>query len=186
MSGRRDSLSPPERDNTNDPGAHELGKHFHVTPQALDLSSLGDCSDLYHTDSESDDHFSDAQSAPRSPVASPIPKLRVEKVSDEPSYGEVPGTEAYRMREGDAAPDEIAIVVGENKIEDEDQGEDIKSPSTPGGYPIPKMVVEESPGNTETQSHPEKKYKADTPADLVIKPSEEQEASETEGTGTKA
>lgn len=133
--------------------------------------------------SESDDHFSDAQSAPRSSAASPIPKLRVEKISDEPSYGEVPGTEAYKMREGDAEPDEIAIVPEEEKAADgEEQGaEDIKSPSTPGGHPIPKTVVEESTGNSEAQSHPETKHKADTPADLVVKPSEEQD-----GTGTRA
>lgn len=143
-----------------------------------------DCSnDIYPTDSsESDDHFSDAQSAPRSSAASPIPKLRVEKISDEPSYGEVPGTEAYKLREGDAEPDEIAIVPEEKMVADgEEQEEDIKSPSTPGGHPIPKTVVEESSGNSEAQTHPETKHKADTPADLVVKSSEEQD-----GTGTKA
>lgn len=135
--------------------------------------------------SESEDHFSDAQSAPRSPTASPIPKLRVEKVSTEPSYGEVPGTEAYKLREEDAEPDEIAIVPEGLKLDTNVRGDDGKSPSTPGGHPIPMTVVEESSGNSEEQSHPEKKYKADTPADLVVKPFEEQ-GEEAAGTGTKA
>lgn len=86
------------------------------------------------------------------------------------------------MREGDAAPDEIAILPQDNKTagaEEQDQEEDIKSPSTPGGQPIPKTVVEESSGNSEAQSHPEVKHKADTPADLVVKSPVEQD-----GTGT--
>lgn len=91
------------------------------------------------------------------------------------------------MREEDAEPDEIAIVTEGLKGEAEEaQGDDIRSPSTPGGHPIPKTVVEESSGNSEEQSHPEKKYKADTPADLVVKPSGEEEEKEAAGTGTKA
>ncbi|KAF3768948.1 hypothetical protein M406DRAFT_273487 [Cryphonectria parasitica EP155] len=152
MSGRRDSLTPPERSGTKDPGAHELDS------------------------SESDDHFSDAQSVPRSPSASPIPKLRVEKVSHEPSYGEVPGTEAYKMREEDAEPDEIAVVPEEKKSSDgEDEAGDIKSPATPGGHPIPKTVVEESSGNSVAQSHPEVKHKGDASPDVLIKSPVEQE-----------
>lgn len=175
MSGRRDSLSPPEQGVSKDPGAHELGR---CTTDPLSIRPT----DIRFTDSsESDDHFSDAQSAPRSPSASPIPKLRVEKISNEPSYGEVPGTDAYKMREEDAEPDEIAIVAEEKGAGSETQEADIKSPSTPGGHPIPKTVVEESSGNSEAQSHPEVKHKADTPADLVVKSSEEQD-----GTGTKA
>lgn len=132
--------------------------------------------------SESEDHFSDAQSAPRSPAASPIPKLRVEKVSNEPSYGEVPGTEAYKMREGDAEPDEIAIIPEVKKAESQEQEEsDDKSPPSPGGQPIPKTVVEVSSGNSEEQSHPELKHKGDSPPDIVVDSSEKQE-----GTGTKA
>lgn len=121
--------------------------------------------------SESDDHFSDAQSAPRSANASPLPKLRIEKVNNEPSYGEVPGTEAYKMREGDAEPDEIAILPEDQKkqAEGETQEKDTKESSTPGGHPIPKTVVEETWGNSEAQSRPETKYKADTPADMVVK-----------------
>ena len=62
--------------------------------------------------SDSEEHFSDAHSAPSSEShpTSPIPKTRVERVDDKPAYGEVPGTAAYQMREEDAAPDEIAYV----------------------------------------------------------------------------
>lgn len=97
----------------------------------------------------------------------------------------MPGTEAYKLREEDAEPDEIAIVTEGLKLDTNVRGDDSKSPSTPGGHPIPMTVVEESSGNSEEQSHPEKKYKADTPADLVVKPSEEQ-GEEAAGTGTKA
>ena len=46
----------------------------------------------------------------RSRVASnlgdmPIPVTEVEKVDSMPSHGEVPGTDAYEMRKGDAEPD---------------------------------------------------------------------------------
>ncbi|EOO01925.1 hypothetical protein UCRPA7_2556 [Phaeoacremonium minimum UCRPA7] len=119
--------------------------------------------------SESEDHFSDAQSAPISSRASPIPKLRVEKVSDEPSYGEVPGTAAYKLREGDAEPDEIAIIPdAQNEESEENNGEEVKSPATPGGHPIPKTVVEESEDNSQSQSHPERRNRADPPPDLVL------------------
>lgn len=139
--------------------------------------------------SESEDHFSDAQSAPsapRSTSASPIPKLRVEKVSEDPSYGEVPGTEAYKMREEDAEPDEIAIVIPEKKEradgEEQGGGRHVRSPSTPGGHPIPMTVVEETTGNSEAQSQPEIKHKGDASPDLRVKSPVEQE----EGNGTKS
>ncbi|KAL8781685.1 MAG: hypothetical protein Q9213_005902 [Squamulea squamosa] len=37
----------------------------------------------------------------------PVPKTVVTKVDEEPSHGEVPGTEAYDMRTGDAEPDVV-------------------------------------------------------------------------------
>lgn len=74
------------------------------------------------------------------------------------------------MREGDAEPDEIAILPkSNNEAEGDKQEKDIKSPATPGGHPIPKTVVEEAWGNSEVQSRPETKYKADAPADEVVK-----------------
>lgn len=144
--GRRsDSLEAPERQrDTEDPGAHELES------------------------SSSDEHFSDAHSAQsKSPGAtSPIPKTRVEKVDDEPSYGEVPGTDAYQKRTEDAAPDEIAIVP-------ETKEHDVVSDGsvTPGGKPIPKTVVEETedgPGAT-THHHHDQQHQADAVPDFVQK-----------------
>lgn len=74
------------------------------------------------------------------------------------------------MREGDAEPDEIAVLSEDQKKADgETQEQDPKESSTPGGHPIPKTVVEETWGNSEVQSRPETKYKADTPADMVVK-----------------
>jgi hypothetical protein len=159
MSGKPRSLSleAPERTGTQDPGAHEL-----------DLS-------------ESDDHFSDAQS-------SPVPKLRVEKVDDEPSYGEVPGTEAYEKRTEDAAPDEIAV------LSTKASSSEPMSPSSP----IPKTVVEETedaPGST-THHYHENLRQADATPDVVHKPDGTGEANpmaqprepgqEASGTATKS
>ncbi|KAK3372459.1 hypothetical protein B0H63DRAFT_484935 [Podospora didyma] len=146
---RRNSLSPPVRRDTMDPGAHELG-------------------------SDSEEHYSDAQSGPSgSSPASPIPRTRVERVDDKPAYGEVPGTSAYRMREEDAAPDEIAFIPDPDS-KDMDPTEareaDDQSP-TPGGHPIPKTVVEEThdAANAVTHAEIEEKHKADPPPDLILK-----------------
>ncbi|KAK1984112.1 hypothetical protein LZ30DRAFT_712463 [Colletotrichum cereale] len=142
-----EALTPPRRSGTSDPGAH----------------------DLAHA-SDSDDHFSDAQSAPLSPGTSPIPKTRVEKVDDEPSYGEVPGTEAYRLREGDAEPDEIAIQEKSDALSSSSEDGASKSPV------IPKTVIEEAPGSSGPHSEEFlEKRKADAPADLVVKPEGETE-----------
>ncbi|KAK1726254.1 uncharacterized protein BDZ83DRAFT_574998 [Colletotrichum acutatum] len=142
-----EALSPPRRSGTSDPGAHDLANA-----------------------SDSEDHFSDAQSAPLSPGTSPIPKTRVEKVDDEPSYGEVPGTEAYRLREGDAEPDEIAI---QEKNSSEASSTADSAPKSPV---IPKTVVEEAPGDSGPHSEEFlEKRKADAPADLIVKPDGETE-----------
>lgn len=92
----------------------------------------------------------------------------------EPSYGEVPGTAAYNMRENDAEPDEIAVVPDENDASGSGSEE---PPSTPGGQPIPLTVVEkvdldtpsfgEVPG---TAAH--EKRIADAVPDLVVKTGE--------------
>lgn len=124
--------------------------------------------------SDSDDHFSDAQSGlePPSGVASPIPHTRVEKVDDEPRYGEDPETEAYHMREQDAVPDEIEVVPeGKHSRTTSPLG---TGTSTPGGQPIPMTVVEkidpevptygEVPG---TEAH--EKRLADAVPDLVVR-----------------
>lgn len=115
--------------------------------------------------SDTDEHFSDAQSAPLSPGQSPVPKTRVEKVDDEPSYGQVPGTDAYQKREEDAEPDEIAIV------EDAQSHKASAPPSPNSQQSVPKTVVEEAPGSTgEHSAEFLEKRKADAGADQVVKP----------------
>ncbi|CAK7263766.1 hypothetical protein SEPCBS57363_000736 [Sporothrix epigloea] len=149
MSSRRNSLAPPEQTNLEDPGAHEL-------------------------ESEPDDHFSDAQSNADESSASPIPRTRVEKVSDEPSYGEVPGTEPYLLREGDAKPDEISVIA-ENKDEASESADSVANaqiadpPSNPGGQPIPTTILEESANSNGRQTPDEKKHEADPLPDLIVK-----------------
>lgn len=124
-------------------------------------------------DSESDDHFSDAHSLPaESSRASPIPRTRVEKVSDEPSYGEVPGTDAYRLREGDAEPDEIAVIADGDGADTSDGSTTAHlpgRPSTPGGKPVPTTVLEESADGDGAKTPDGKKHEADPVPDLVVK-----------------
>lgn len=122
--------------------------------------------------SDSEEHYTDAQSGPVSPGrGSPIPKLRVERVDDKPAYGEVPGTQAYRMREEDAAPDEIAIIPDPSNPTQDEPEQTPKSP-TPGGHPIPKTVVEETPDEEGSVTHPENRQrrKSDAHPDVVVKP----------------
>ncbi|KAI0165047.1 hypothetical protein GGR57DRAFT_451537 [Xylariaceae sp. FL1272] len=137
------SLEAPERTGVEDPGAHELES------------------------SESDDHFSDAQSGPENNqrATSPIPRTRVEKVDDEPCYGEVPGTHAYDKRTSDAAPDEIAFQKGHLSSSTS------TTPASPT-TPIPKTVVDETddvPGSS-THSFHTHLHEADATPDMVRKP----------------
>ncbi|KAI0101587.1 hypothetical protein GGR51DRAFT_529466 [Nemania sp. FL0031] len=147
MSGERrpsTSLEAPERTGTEDPGAHELAEA-----------------------SDSDEHYSDAQSSPENSTgaASPIPRTRVEKVDDEPAYGEVPGTEAYDKRTEDASPDEIAIVPDEQSPPTPSQASASKSTA------IPKTVVDETddvPGSL-THGHHDHQHQADATPDIIRK-----------------
>ena len=149
-----DELGPPQETNVADPGAHQLAES-----------------------SDSEDQFTDARSYPMSPsVNSPIPKTRIEKVDNEPSYGEVPGTQAYQKREGDAEPDEIAII----------PDQDAATPSSASPAVVPVTVVEEAPGN-EPEKHSaefESKRKADATPDVVLKPADEDEGDDGAGAGT--
>lgn len=124
--------------------------------------------------SDSEDHYSDAQSGIHSP-SSPIPVTRVEKVDNEPSYGEVPGTDAYKKRVEDAQPDEIAVIE-EDKTSDS-RSTAMERPSTPGGRPIPITVIEkvdpsmpsygEVPGTTAHNTR-----KTDAAPDVIVKVSD--------------
>ncbi|KAF2731611.1 hypothetical protein EJ04DRAFT_526014 [Polyplosphaeria fusca] len=122
-----DELSPPRKSiELEDSGAHELAE------------------------SSSDEHFSDASEgrtarnaqAERSNATSPIPTTRVERVDDEPSYGEVPGTEAYNKRAQDAVPDEVEVVPDGTRSRSASRVNADSRPLTPGGTPIPRTVVE--------------------------------------------
>lgn len=75
------------------------------------------------------------------------------------------------MREGDAAPDEIAIIPDLSLKTDVGGRERSRErPLSPGGHPIPKTVVEESPDTAGSVEHTEDKakHRADAPPDLLI------------------
>ena len=104
------------------------------------------------TESDEEDVFSDARddNPYRSAPSSPIPRTRVEKVDDQPSHGQVPGTAAYQLRTEDAEPDEIAVIpeVGGIRCPGRASKEQPASPRSPGGRPIPKMVIERVDGTS--------------------------------------
>lgn len=120
-----------------------------------------------------EDHFSDAsegqkRSRPVTP-SSPVPRTRIEKVDDEPSYGEVPGTPAYDKRAQDAVPDEVEILSPSRS-----RRVSIEPPTTPGGTLIPRTVVEkvdpESPSYGEvpgTAAYQQRQM--DAAPDIVLK-----------------
>ena len=58
--------------------------------------------EIKSTTSPSEDSSSELQSA-SSEV--PVPRTVITRVDSKPAHGEVPGTEAYDMRQGDAEPD---------------------------------------------------------------------------------
>ncbi|KAF4983005.1 hypothetical protein FZEAL_1477 [Fusarium zealandicum] len=134
-----EKLEPPKGAPTDDPGARELAE-----------------------ESESEDQFTDAQSdAVSSQLSSPVPKTRVERVDDEPSYGEVPGTQAYAMREQDAQPDEIAIAPEDTNSQNF---------SSTAGATAPTTIVEEAPGarGRSYSIQYEERRKADASPDIVV------------------
>ncbi|MCJ1309481.1 hypothetical protein MMC25_003141 [Agyrium rufum] len=132
-------------------------------PGARDLDSSSDEQDV----------FADARDSTEVPSAppSPIPITRVEKVDNEPSHGQVPGTPAYNMRMQDAVPDEVAVIPeGPPRRHTPSRSIDspLRSPSTP------KLMVEKI--DPDTPSHGEipgtvahKKRKADAVPDVIIK-----------------
>ncbi|KAK5109373.1 hypothetical protein LTR62_007039 [Meristemomyces frigidus] len=120
------ALQPPHI-NTVDPGAHEL--------------------------SSEDEHFSSASEGdtPHGHARAPsTPITRVERVDNQPTHGEVPGTDAYNLRAQDAVPDEVEIVPDGQRSRSGTRSralsgisqEGAERPSTPGGTPIPKTIVE--------------------------------------------
>lgn len=119
--------------------------------------------------SDSDDHFSDAHSGlePSTEASPTVPTTRIEKVNDEPSYGDVPGTVAYNMRIEDAESDQVAMGP------EFDGASHSRRPSTPGDLPIPTTVVEkidpDTPSHGEVPGTPAyEKRKADAVPDVVL------------------
>ncbi|KAI9892928.1 MAG: hypothetical protein M1814_000812 [Vezdaea aestivalis] len=112
MAHRRSPSLEIPRKSLEDPGAH----------------------DLESSDTE-EDHFSDAREGRASGTESPIPTTRVEKVDDTPRHGELPGTEAYKLRAGDAVPDEI-------EIQGKSSREGSRSRQSSSAGAIPLTVVE--------------------------------------------
>lgn len=74
------------------------------------------------------------------------------------------------MREGDAEPDEIAIIPDPNSSPEPEPAQASPSP-TPGGHPIPKTVVEETPDVEGSVTHAENRQrrKSDAHPDLVVR-----------------
>ena len=63
------------------------------------------------------------------------------QVDDRESHGEVPGTDAYKVRTQDAVPDEIEVIPEGTHSRSASRGL-IDRPVSPGGTPIPHTVVE--------------------------------------------
>ncbi|KAE9971875.1 hypothetical protein BLS_004284 [Venturia inaequalis] len=94
--------------------------------------------------SSDSEHFTDASEGgkpSRSGDASPIPITRVERVDDEPAYGEVPGTTAYSLRTQDAVPDEIEVVP-EGQRSRSASRVSLAEPDRPKSPAVPKIVAE--------------------------------------------
>ncbi|CAI7584348.1 unnamed protein product [Penicillium pancosmium] len=102
------------------------------------------------TISDSDEeHFSDASegheqqsSSPHSARTSPVPRTRVERVDSNPQHGEVPGTEAYNIRDQDAVPDQVEVIPEGSPSRDPSPAGLNARPTTPGDSPIPRTMVE--------------------------------------------
>lgn len=101
----------------------------------------------------SEEHFSDAseghlqqqqqqQSSLHSGHTSPVPRTRVERVDSKPQHGEVPGTEAYEIREQDAVPDDVEVIAEDSPSRDPSPAGLNDRPTTPGDSPIPRTMVE--------------------------------------------
>jgi len=148
-----------------------------VLPQKEALTSYADSS------GEEEEYFSDASegrrrgSRPSSPLRtpSPIPRTRVQKVDTRASYGEAPGSPAYKERLQDAVPDEIEILP-EGRTSKRSSAF-LEPPSSPGDMLAPRTVVEKidpaSPSYGEVPGTLAYEQRlADAAPDLVVKATE--------------
>jgi hypothetical protein len=107
-------------------------------------------------------------------ATSPIPITRVERVDDQPSFGEVPGTDAYNKRAQDAVPDEVEIVPEGQRSRSASRLSASDRPVTPGGSPVPKTVVEkidpDEPSYGDVPgTHAHQLRQADAEPDIIVK-----------------
>lgn len=78
---------------------------------------------------------------PTTPDDSSIPRTMVEKVDpDSPSYGEVPGTEAFEKRQADAVPDLVKSTSDPDDVQPQPSSGDVSSNTSPIP-PIPETHV---------------------------------------------
>ncbi|ODM18890.1 hypothetical protein SI65_05507 [Aspergillus cristatus] len=122
---------------------NQPNSHLEPPQKSVELEDPGAQESASNSDDE--DHFSDASEGnPRSHSrttsghASPIPRTRVEKVDDNPSHGEVPGTAAYEKREKDSVPDEVEVIPEGSRSRSQSTAQ---SPAN-GASPVPRTVVE--------------------------------------------
>ena len=97
----------------------------------------------------------------------------MERVDGEPAHGEIPGTDAYKMRTQDAVPDEVEIVPDGSRSRSASRVSVSDRPLTPGGTPVPKTIVErvdDKPAHGEvpgTLAHQQRL--ADAEPDVIVK-----------------
>ncbi|PLB45620.1 hypothetical protein P170DRAFT_439361 [Aspergillus steynii IBT 23096] len=156
--------------------------HLEPPRKSVELEDSGAQDSVAST--SDDEHFSDAseghhQSAshPASGRTSPVPLTRVEKVDENPSHGEIPGTPAFEKREQDAIPDEIEVIPEGSRSRSSSTAGHLPRSSTPGGSPVPRTVVEKV--DVDQPSHGDipgtaayEQRKADAVPDVVIEASD--------------
>lgn len=101
-------------------------------------------------------------------INSPIPKTRIEKIDSSPSHGEIPGTEAYKMREADAQPDEIAV---ENDDTEEYSKVSMETPRQEVPITVLEPVQSDRGGSPAPTSSPD----VDAKPDVVLEPTNNDE-----------
>lgn len=149
-----------------------------IVSQAIDHEQPCLLAKCLPVSSDGEEYFSDAsegrkRSRPVTP-ASPIPRTRVERIDNEPSYGEVPGTPAYEKRMLDAVPDEVEVLSPEPALRSKRSSQYLEPPTTPGGSIIPRTVVEKlDPEDTSYGEEPGTaayiKRQMDAAPDVILK-----------------
>lgn len=82
------------------------------------------------------------QDRPSTPGDSPIPRTMVEKLDpDSPSYGEVPGTEAYEKRQADAVPDVVKKTNDSDDVQPPSSAEQASPETNSSSQSIPETKV---------------------------------------------